>query len=292
MRATLWTVLAVVGAVVIGPGGPGAAALAQESLGLDAAAGRPFEGIVRPSQEVVLTAPVDGVLLAIPVEEGQAVEQGAVVAQMDDGLQKVAVESAKLKADSEAEVNKATLAHEEAVIMHEQARSAFERRAASEWEVRRAKLQEEQAAADIVIAKEVRAIADAELRLEQEKLDRFKLRAPFAGVVDLIEAEEGATLSTQDQVLSLVSFDPLEATIYLPASLFGQVKVGQKHALACDLPFVGEVTGTVKTVSANFDIASQTFRCVLTIPNPDQKLPAGFIVRMTPPAAGAQAQAE
>jgi hypothetical protein len=61
------------------------------------------------------------------------------------------------------------------------------------------------------------------------------------------------------------------------------VQVGKTFSLAAGKPVNAKLTGTVKTVDRVFDSASQTFRCVLSIDNADQKLPAGFVVTMELP---------
>ena len=59
---------------------------------------------------------VDGKITAILFEEGERVEQGALLAQMDDAEQQVVVESARLQAESNAEIDRARFARDEAVI--------------------------------------------------------------------------------------------------------------------------------------------------------------------------------
>ena len=60
----------------------------------------PVEGIVMPSKQVVLNAPLPSILKEFRVKEGDRVEKGQPLAYMDDGLQQVAVKSAELQATS------------------------------------------------------------------------------------------------------------------------------------------------------------------------------------------------
>lgn len=244
-----------------------------------ASEGTLFNGVVRPSRQVTLTAPVSGILEELTVELGDRVEEGDLLMRMDDGLQALVVASAKLQSESDIELKAETLAKEEAGIMYERAAEAFRNKAASEWEVRRAKLQLEQAEASVTAAGEKRELAKVNLKLEEEKLRRYRLTAPFKAIIDEVNTEEGATLGTQDKILTLINLDPLEAELYLPASMHGKVRIGESYTLQTDQPGLGPFKGKVTFVSQNLDFASQTFRCVMEIPNPDWKHPAGFMVR-------------
>lgn len=239
-----------------------------------------FEGIAYPSKQVVLNAPVDGKLTAIHFEEGTAIRQGDLLAQMDNTEQSVTVESARLRSESDAEVSRATFALAEAVILLEQATETFQKGAASEWEVRRAKLQRDQADADLRIANDRKALEKVNLELEEARLARLQVLAPFDGEVIEHNAEPGATLSRTDPVMAVAALNPLEAHINLPVSVFDQLKVGNVYQLDAGDPINATLPGKLKHVYRIIDTASETVRCVFTIENPDAKLIAGFPVRL------------
>jgi len=239
-----------------------------------------FEGIAYPSKQVVLNAPVDGKLSAIFFEEGDSIQEGELVAQMDDAEQRVVVESARLQNESQAEVNRAKFALDEAVILVERATETFQGGAASEWEVRRAQLQRDQADADLQIAKDRQKLAAANLKLEEARLNRLRLLAPFDGEVIERSAEPGATLTQTDPVLAVAALDSLEAHINLPASIFDRLKIGRVYQLGAGDPINATLPGRLKHIYRIIDTASETVRCVFTIDNPDVKLIAGFPVRL------------
>jgi RND family efflux transporter MFP subunit len=275
--------------------------IAQPPAAPDAVSPQPapiYEGLALPSQQVILSAPLDGIVQAIAVDEGDTVQPDQPLVEMDDRLQRVVVEASQLRANSDAEVRRSELVMQEARIMHDRAKQAFEADAASEWEVRRAKLQVEQAQAANQAAVEAKALAQVQLRLEQQRLEQYKLLAPFDGIVIHVRAEVGATVSKADPILSLAKLDPLEAELFLPVELFGQLAVGGLYHLDAAQPVNAQLTGRLKTVDPIIDSASQTFRCVFTIPNPQSKLPAGMLIRLSDlntlaaddPAAEAQHQ--
>ena len=269
--ATVCILLILVGIVSLAP------AQSQPTLTHDLSR---YEGIAYPSKQVVLNAPVDGKVAAILFEEGARIKQGDLLAQMDDAEQKVVVASARLQAESNAEVERAQFALDEAIILLERATETYEKDAASEWEVRRAQLQKDQAAADLQIAKDRQVLAKANLDLEQARLDRMRVLAPFDGEVIEHNAEAGATLTRDDPILAVAVLDPLEAHINLPVSVYRQLKIGQTYQLEAGDPINAVVPGKLKHIYRIIDTASETVRCVFTIDNRDAEMIAGFPVRL------------
>jgi len=242
-----------------------------------------FQGIVRPSKQVTLTAPLDGVLEKLLVSEGDDVKADQPVARMDDDVQRAAVAVARLRADGNAEMRQAKLQLAEARIQHERFMQAFDEDAASDWEVRRAKLRRDHAAAELDVIDERRELAKANLRLEQARLKRYSIHAPFVGRIVHEAVEPGATLAKGDAIVSLVALDPLEAEIHLPAELYGHLQPGMQVHLRAGAPVNEQLEGRVKTVTPLIDPASRTFRCVFVIDNPEQQMPGGFKVTLVWP---------
>lgn len=257
----------------------GASATGQPAA-LDESALSEHVGLILPSRRVELNAPMTGILAEVLVEEGQPVEADQPLAQMDDRLQKLVAASAELRAASEAQIERAAASLAEMEILLEQAKIVLARDAASEWEVRRAQLQRDQAKAEHQAALEGKALAESELALERQKLEQHRMIAPFAGVVTRITAEPGGTVSQSDAILTLAALDPLEAELYLPVDYYGELKVGERYALRAAAPVHADLTGQLVVVDPVIEAASQTFRTVFRIENDDLRLPAGVDVRL------------
>ncbi len=239
-----------------------------------------FRGLVYPSKQVDLTAPLGGVLKAIEVAEGENVKADRVLAQMDDAIQKVVVEAARMQWESQADIRRAQLELDEAQIMLDRIEDVAKRGAAKEWEVRRTRVQRDLAQVNYDAALRQKKLDKTSLDLELERLSRYQLKAPFDGRVIRTLAEPGATLTEIDKVLSLYALDPLEARLFLPTALYGKLQVGRRYKLSAGDPVNAELVGVLKTVDTVIDPASETFRCVFTIDNPDTKLPSGFTVHL------------
>jgi multidrug efflux pump subunit AcrA (membrane-fusion protein) len=61
----------------------------------------------------------------------------------------------------------------------------------------------------------------------------------------------------------------------VPASQFGRVRVGAKHAVKAEVPGVPARDATVTQVDQVIDAASNTFRVRLALDNADRAVPAG-----------------
>ena len=241
---------------------------------------RSFQGLLAPDQQVVLYAPVEGILKGLDVHEGDRVKKGATLASMDDRVQLERVAVAKIRLESKAQEEQARLAAEEAKITWERAVESFESDAASEWEVRRAKLQYDQQLTQIAAIAEEKQVAEGTLRFEQARLDQFRIEAPFDGVVVEIATEAGATLRPDDPVVTLVSLATLKAELHLPVSDFGKLEVGKHYRLYASSPISGEIVGKLVFVDPRINPASRTVRCILLVDNADGKLPSGAAVRL------------
>jgi len=257
-------------------------ALAQP--GSDRGGSEQIRGMVLPIQQVLIHAPVDGIVAKLPVKEGDLVEEGDLLLQMDDEVQKAVVAASKLRAEATANLERARLEHEEATIALERMEEAQQQRAAREWEVRRARLRRDISRVAMEAARENQAIAEAEVVLETRRLSRFAVHAPWDGVITSVAVERGATLTRDDAVVRLLSLRRLKAEIYLPASLHGKVKVGGDYELEAGEPVNRTIASTLTFAAPVIDPGSQTFRCVFTIDNPDRKLPAGFAVTLPDPS--------
>jgi len=137
-------------------------------------------------------------------------------------------------------------------------------------------------------ALETRKLAGVNLRLEQRRLGRYQIRAPFDGTIIEIMTEAGAMLTDEDDILRLANLDTLEAQVNLPIELYGQLEVGATYTMHAEHPVNGDVHGRLEYVNPIIDTASRTFLCVFAIENEKGRLPAGFTVYLAWPQSQAR----
>ena len=239
-----------------------------------------FEGLVKPSRRVVLHAPVEERVEAIKVAEGQFVEAGALLVRMNEDVQAAVVERAELRAADETPVRFAELALEEAELRLKQVRRAFEGDAANELEVISARVARDQAEVRLESARQEREQARVELELERRRLDRYRITAPFDGVIVNIASDQGASLTREEPIIELAALHPLEAEVYLPARLFGRQEKGRRYKLSAGAPVNGTLEAVLDRVVPVIDPGSRSFKAVFVIDNAEGELPSGFTVRV------------
>lgn len=241
------------------------------------------QGLVRPARQVQLGAAIAGQLQRIEVKEGQRVEEGQLLAGLKDDVQRQAVAATQLQARSTAEVRQAELQKAEAEVQLERLQNALAKKAASEWEVRRATLQVKLATVALEAARERHALYQAHLKLEQARLDQHRIAAPFAGQVVRIDAEIGQALTPEAPVLTLVDLTTLEAVVHMPVAWYGRLKTEKTYTLRAEAPIGKDLKARLKFIDPMIDPAARSFRCVFEIDNADLSLPAGFTVWLNQP---------
>lgn len=240
-----------------------------------------FTADVKPSRTVILSPQLPGHLKKVLVEVDEFVEEGQVLAVLDDTLQQIVVEAARLRAIREDEIRLAEAAVGEAELELERARDLVAKKAAQEYEVRKRELELKKAQTQLSAAKHEKQVAEIQLRLEMERLERHQIRAPFAGRILEVAAEPGATLSERDPVLTLIAVDELDARfILLPKELHNQLEVGREYRLQALEPVNQELVGRLKWISPQIDYGSGSIRAEFTIDNRELKLKPGFGVRL------------
>ncbi len=243
-----------------------------------------MRGEVKASQDIVLNAPVRGRIEEVLVEEDDIVEAGQVIVRIDDKRAKQAVLSAKVKANSQAEIRRAEVAVDLAANRLEQVEQARQQNAASDWEVRQANLELEQAKAVQQAAKEQAEIAKAELELRELELEMHQVKTKVAGRVDRVAVEPGVTVTDETPIARILVLNPLEATTFLPTELYDRMEKGQAYWLE-DMRSGQVIRGKLKAFSREGDLVSQTFRAVFEVDNPGEKMQAGFSVKLVGPVA-------
>ncbi|MEM9252562.1 MAG: efflux RND transporter periplasmic adaptor subunit [Planctomycetota bacterium] len=251
-----------------------------------------FEGIVQPSRVVTLKAPEDERLGELPVRQAQVVAEGEVLAVMALEVQRRVVELASYLAEDQTRVEIAEFRLKDAELSYKRLQQMLERDAANEFEVLQAEVARDAAAAEVRAAKRQQEEASLRLGLEQERLDRHTVKAPFAGVVTELMTEAGASLTRDDPILELVALSPLEASFDLPDETFGRLAVGDEVALSAGSPVKASLSAVVDRIVPRIDPGSRTYRVVMRIDNADKQLPSGFVVELAMPTAEeAEAQA-
>jgi RND family efflux transporter MFP subunit len=235
-----------------------------------------FACLIEPRQLLKLATPVQGVVAAVPVERGDLVRKGQMVAKLDTAVEEANLLIARLRATNDAE------------ILGVQARLDFLRRKLA----RKDRLQNNTygSAQELEEAQSDVRVAEAQLRGNAMNFNQAKLEAvraegllrqrqilsPVNGVVTERALGEGEYVNDQAHILTIAEMDPLRVETYLPISVYGQVKVGDIAEVLPEAPVGGRYQARVVVVDQVFNAASKTIGVRLELPNPELRLPAGI----------------
>lgn len=237
---------------------------------------RAASGIAMPEKDVVLSVPVEGVLLHLDVEEGAVVKAGQVLARLDDRLARAAVAAATSVVARKAEIDHAT---EELVLAEKKlARLEAAGKSVSRMLVEEARTRHKQATASLKSAREAQVQAERNLDVERARLERLTIRAPFDGRVTKIFATRGATLTTAHELLRLVALETLRVDLHLPIAQYKTLRAKQAYRLRAATPVDRPLIAELLFVDPMLDAATRTVRCRFRILNPKAVHPAGFAV--------------
>lgn len=193
-------------------------------------------GYVVARLRATVSSKITGKLEAVLVEEGMEIEQGQVLARLDDSIQRrqLALAEAQLGASRER-------LHETEVRIAEADLELGRTRSLVDSEVLgRAQLDRDQAELDslrarLAVGREEVAVQQREVSLARQALDDTVIRAPFAGVAVTKDAQPGEMISpvsagggfTRTGVCTLVDMRSLEIEVDVNEAYINRVRTGQ-----------------------------------------------------------------
>ena len=231
-------------------------------------------GTVRAANIAVVAAQTMGRITSIPVAEGSRVEQGALLATIDDAAvraQFAAAEGAVAEAEAGREEAERAIAQAEAgktlaVRTYERFRKLHEEKIVTTQEFDEVQAKRTMAEMDHERALDRRAQASA--RLDQAKaqadvaramLSYTRITAPFAGVVTEKNADPGSMASPGMSILVLEDTRRYRMEASVPESYLGLLRVGSRVTVVLDTRPGREVPGSVSEAVPLVDPMSRTF---------------------------------
>jgi multidrug efflux system membrane fusion protein len=211
-----------------------------------------ISGTTNADKRATLATRAAGIVEELPVELGSRVEAGDLIVRLRDEGSEASVETARqLLSQREAEAEAARRLSEQGSIPRLQLDNALSALAA----------------------------ARSQLEAAIAERDRAVVRAPFAGVIDRVDAELGSSLAAGAEVATILKLDPARAIGEVSERDLVHISVGNE----AEVRLVGgrEVQGTVRHVSRDASAATRTFRVEVVVPNEDASIPAGMTAEIT-----------
>jgi RND family efflux transporter MFP subunit len=241
-----------------------------------------YDCLIEARQQVEIRSPVEAVIESVQVQRGDLVKKGQIIATLESGPERAALEMARSRATMQGELRAAearmNLAQKKMLRAEELYKQNFvsvNARDEAEAEFRFSTEQMRQ-------AKENQKLAELEVQRSIEVLAMRTIKSPFSGVVVDVLQKPGEFSSTnlKDPIVKLAEVDPLYVEVILPVALYGKIKVGAQAVVLPEQPVGGRYSATVRVVDRVIDAASGTFGVRLELPNRNREIPAGARCRV------------
>jgi RND family efflux transporter MFP subunit len=193
-------------------------------------------GYVTARRRATISSKITGKVVEVNVEEGMAVQEGQVLARLDDANPRAAL------AFAEAQVEAARRNIAENEVRLADARLTLGRRTqlvkervVAQSEVDQAQADADSIAARIEAAREMVRVAERQVVMQQTDLDNTIIRAPFSGVAVTKDAQPGEMVSpvsagggfTRTGICTIVDMKSLEIDVDVNESYINRVVSGQ-----------------------------------------------------------------
>lgn len=232
-------------------------------------------GSVVARRESRIGAEVSGRIVRVHVAEGDRVEEGAPLFEIDPAPYAMAVRRA------EASLDVARADRRQVAADLRRAEALDRENLLSRQEVERLRT-------SLVVAEAREREAAQAVELARHDLERTVVRAPYAGSIAERLADEGTTalLMPQTIVVVLQETGVLEARAAIPESQMALVRLGDPALVRVEgLP--EPVRTSVAAVSDTIDPATRTYTVKMPVPNPEHRIKAGVFGHVEIHPAGA-----
>ncbi|NVK73678.1 MAG: efflux RND transporter periplasmic adaptor subunit [Oceanospirillaceae bacterium] len=207
----------------------------------------PLSGKTLANESLQLISSVKGRITKLPVDKGRFVEKGTSLLQIDTRALKAQIEQASLL------VKQKRLELEGIKKLSAGNFSSKMRLAQAETELASAKATEQALIVD---------------------LEDANLTAPFSGVLNTLDVQEGQILSAGASIGTLVSLNPIKVSVNIPQNKIQLVKLGTLGDIRFESGY--EAQGVVSYISSTAIESSRTIRVEIEVDNPNNSIPAGL----------------
>ena len=227
----------------------------------------PLSGTVSAWRASYLSARVEGFISRLLVFEGDEVNAGDAMLELDPTMAKIDV------ARVEAELEEARVRYVEAVRQRDEVMQLMEKKHVAGTIAARAE-------SDVALYAAGLQRLRVELRREQELMARHVVVAPFSGVVSEKLVEVGSWIETSTNLVRLVEIQRLRVEVPVPQSHFASVSIDTPVVVRFDALPSYSYSGLVTTLIPVSDNAARTFPVHIEIDNAERLIAPGMSARV------------
>lgn len=256
---------------------------------------RTFTGTLEAGDAFTVAPKIGGQVERVHVDIGDRIEQGQIIAELDDdeATQAVAEAHAEL-AVARAEVEQAEADARLARREFERTRSLAERDLVSASELDTARARADARRAAVAVARARVTQREAALARARVQLGYTEVRADWRGgdnerVVGQRMVNAGDTVAANTPLVSVLGIDPITAAVYAPESDYARLSAGQTVAVTADALPGRTFEGRISRIAPRFESASRQARFEVRLDNAERALKPGMFVTVRVTVATADA---
>jgi len=257
-----------------------AVALAASS---GAAAGSVLDasGYVVARRQATVSAKITGKVTQVLIEEGQHVQAGEIMAELEDTTEGAQLNLSRARLDaSRSELRQLQVQLDDAQRTLRRNRELAERKLVSQSLLDSAQANAEALAAQLATARENVRVAQRQVDVSQRNLDETTVRAPFAGVVTVKAAQVGEIVSplsagggyTRTGIGTIVDMDSLEIEVDVNENFINRVQPGQKTTATLNAYPEWKIPARVIAVIPTADRSKATIKVRVEILEKDARI--------------------
>jgi membrane fusion protein, multidrug efflux system len=206
-----------------------------------------ISGLTEADKRVALATRAGGIITELTVKQGDAVKSGDVILSLDAEDKKSMVQTA----EQTLAQRKSEMGSSEALAK----RGNLAKRALDE-------------------ARTALVTAQSQLETARAELTRLQVIAPFNGVLDKVDVQNGSSVQQGAPVATLLSLDPIIAVGEISERSLASVRIGGKAQVRLVDGRTKE--GTIRYISKEASAQTRTYPVEVAIENADNSIPAGM----------------
>jgi RND family efflux transporter MFP subunit len=259
------------------------------SDGAGAASVLDASGYVTARRQATVSAKITGKVVDVLIEEGMRVEEGAVLARLDDTEARAQLARARAEVSAaRSAVGEIRAQLEQTERDYERQRRLYERELVAAQSLDAALAQRDMLRARLVNAQERIAVAEELVRVAEVDLDNTVIRAPFPGVVVAKAAQPGEMISpisagggfTRTGIGTLVDMDSLEVQVDVNEAFINRVTPDQPVEATLNAYPEWKIPGSVIAIIPTADRGKATVKVRIAIKVKDPRIVPDMGVRV------------
>jgi len=224
-------------------------------------------GTLKPYEEVVVSAEVDGILKDVKVDEGSVVSKGMILASIDDMDYSLEVQRAEAVlrqaeaalANTRLEYQRKEKIYKEQLVTQQQFDDVSTRLSLAESDVDRAK---------------------ASLSLARQKLIKTNIYSPLSGVIKEKKVSAGDYVKNGTPLFVIIQDNPIKLNFTVSEKDTGRLMKGEDVIFKVDAFPDKEFKGKLHIIYPNLEEKTRTLQVEAIASNPDRTLKPGLFAHV------------